>query len=92
MKVANAINLRLDLYGPGVKKALKNDPDYRPALNVTKGYEFTGKVNGCSEKPDEGSVEADNVAAYPRDSCFAAGTCSRWGNGDWQDDGRIENY
>lgn len=95
MKVANAINLRLDLYGPGVKNSYKNDFNFRPALNVTKGHEFTGKANDCSVLPDEGSVEADLVAKYPRDSCFATGTCAgggRWGDGDWQDDGRFAEY
>jgi hypothetical protein len=97
VKVAQAINLRFDIYPNGGGKGYQNDPDYRPAVNVTKGYESNpGNGKNCSVKPKKGSETLDDVAPLPRDSCLVAGSgCNdRWGKGDWQvnGDGGIITY
>ena len=78
--VVNALNVRFDMYNQMFSGG-KNNSDYRPALNVVKGH--TG--NGC------GSSDAEDLTVahpYPRDTCFAAGTCydNRFGDGNWYTD------
>jgi Flp pilus assembly protein TadG len=97
MPVANAINVRFDYYGPffggnktGNPDAPRNNPLYRPAKNVTKGFKppIDG-AKGCSEEAgldEEGNPEP--AMAFPRDTCFGGGnSCAsgRWGDGVWHD-------
>lgn len=71
-----AMNTRFDMYDGKFKK-YRDDPDYAPALNVTKGY----SGNGCNSLPDPDAM------GLPRDSCFLDGNCTkmdgRMGEGDW---------
>jgi len=94
VKVADAINIRFDIYPPGGGgNSYQNDPKYRPAVNVAKGYESNpGNGQNCSTKPKSGTL--DLVAPLPRDSCLVPGSgCTlRWGSGDWQADGRFDEY
>lgn len=78
--VRTALNTRFDMYenpffGGGNDK---NNPDYRPAVNVTRGVDNRGN-NAC--KPANPSPSAPAMA-LPRDACIKAGTC-RFGAGDW---------
>lgn len=74
--VSQAFNVRFDLY-EGSFSSKKNDPEYPPALNVTKGYSG-GRCN---------SSESAQAMGLPRDACFANGTCphmgGRMGDGNW---------
>jgi hypothetical protein len=69
-----AFNARFDIYSNGSK--FDTDARFVPAPNVVKGI-----------KPKGGSCKWNNVdpttntLALPRDPCFAAGTCGRYGDG-----------
>ncbi len=100
--ITSAINVRFDHYSPqfggnksGKPDAPRNNPDYAPALNVTKGWkESTKPGKGCSEPPDP-SNPLDVTAPLPRDTCFDSGTCAgngRFGDGDWHDGVRDIEY
>lgn len=89
----NAFNVRFDLYQGSYSR---NNPNYRPALNVRKGYKVPPKQNGtpgnpCSAvKPDP--AEPASFRELTRDSCFADDSCNtdfyaRVGGGDWDFDG-----
>ncbi len=76
------LNVRFDMFD-GPFGSNKNDPDFRPARNVRKGYGYTGNAcNASPEPPNQG---------FPDDSCFATGSCpymgGRMGDGDWDIDG-----
>ncbi len=65
--VMAGLNVRFDLYSMGFTK---NNVDYRPALNVVKGY-TDGGGSGCSNNPPPDPLPADpDALAYPRDDCF----------------------
>ena len=70
------LNVRFDMYEGALKK-MSDDPNYPPAVKVTKGY--TG--GACKPSPDEDAM------GLPRDRCFEAGNCphmgGRMGDGDW---------
>jgi len=75
------LNVRFDMYD-GPMNSNKNDPNYRPSLNVRKGYNATPKCNP--------SPSADGSAmAMPLDNCFldSPPTCTfaggHVGNGNW---------
>lgn len=74
--VSQGLNVRFDLYEGSFSKN-KNDPEYAPAANVTKGY--TG--GACSASPNAQAM------GLPRDACFASGNCpnmgGRMGDGNW---------
>ena len=74
--VSQGLNVRFDMYDGSFSK-MKNDPEYAPAANVTKGY--TG--GACNASPN------GQAMGLPRDACFATGTCphmgGRMGDGDW---------
>ena len=93
--IREAINTRFDAYdNPHFGGGTKNDSDFRPALNVTKGYEPVSSGGNCAAEADPLVV---NVAALPRDDCFyndpqdCAGG-DRYGPGDWQLNGRGDDY
>lgn len=72
----NAINVMFDMYqnpyfGAGV---VRTDPNFRPALNVTKGYVST---SACDAVP----ADNDTIAmGLPPDTCFADTTDPNWLN------------
>lgn len=84
--VRDGFNVRFDMYN-GNLSGMRNNPNYRPARDVIRGYAAAGNGNGsaCNSAP--------SAAAYglPRDSCFATNTCQsvgsstggRMGAGDW---------
>lgn len=78
--VRTALNTRFDMYDNpffGGASDAKN-PEYRPAVNVTKGRLPNGG-NACkTHVPGAGEV----AQGLPKDSCIKAGTC-RFGQGDW---------
>jgi Flp pilus assembly protein TadG len=74
--VSQGLNVRFDMYD-GPLSGKKGDPEYAPALNVTKGYAGAK----CNSSPDVRAM------ALPRDACFASGNCpyldGRMGDGAW---------
>lgn len=78
--VRTALNTRFDMYENPFfgGNSDKRNPDYRPAVNVTKGLD-NGGANACNPTNPTSSRPA---MALPRDSCIRAGTC-RFGAGDW---------
>jgi Flp pilus assembly protein TadG len=87
ISVRQAVNARFDVYD-GNYNSKKTDPDYRPALNVTKGYLKTSG-NRCSQQIYSGSTVPPPAMAFPNDDCSSGGCASlggqpdRMGNGDW---------
>ena len=83
--VRDALNVRFDVYN-GSMNSNKNDPDYAPGENVRKGYKTPNSGNACNANAVS-PADPTKFEAFPRDNCFAAGTCSiasgRVGNGDW---------
>ncbi|RWA62029.1 pilus assembly protein TadG-related protein [Mesorhizobium sp.] len=81
--VRDALNVRFDVYN-GSMNGNKNDPNYAPGENVRKGYKTQG--NACNADLVS-PAQPTNFEAFPRDNCFASGTCTiangRVGNGDW---------
>ncbi|WP_084419693.1 pilus assembly protein TadG-related protein [Henriciella litoralis] len=74
--VEAGFNTRFDIY-TGTYATKKNDPEYAPAPNVTKGYSGTA----CSPEVDPLAM------GLPRDQCFLTDSCTdlggRLGDGDW---------
>jgi len=70
----NALNTRFDMYeNPGFGAATaKSNPNYRPALNATKGRIHS---DACTSVADPA-----NARALPRDTFFQDG---KFGNGSW---------
>jgi Flp pilus assembly protein TadG len=87
ISVRQAVNARFDVYD-GNYNSKKNDADYRPGLNVTKGYLKTSG-NRCSQQIYSGSAVPPPAMAFPTDDCSTGGCASlggqpdRMGNGDW---------
>jgi hypothetical protein len=83
--VRAAINVRFDIY-EGALNSSKNDANFRPAMNVRKGYSFTGG-NACNAEPN---ADTSRFMGLPRDTCFAGGSCpykgGRMGDGNWDFD------
>lgn len=77
--VRTALNTRFDMYENPFFGGNndKRNPDYRPAVNVTKGMDNSGS-DACKPAAPTSSKPA---MALPRDSCIKAGTC-RFGGGD----------
>lgn len=74
----DAFNVRFDMYeGPMAGK--NSNSQFRPAMNVRKGY----SVNSCNQS--QGALP--DYQGLPRDNCFASGTCphmgGRMGDGNW---------
>ncbi len=72
-------NTRFDIY-KSIMNGLRNDPDYAPAPNVIKGIVPKGG-GACIGQNEEISPD---TAALPHDTCFDTGTCTRYGDGNWQ--------
>jgi hypothetical protein len=91
--VHRAINVRFDLYANGTPGSWKNSADFRPSVNVTKGYTIDG--NGANAACKDNELTAPPTAmGFPVDSVIDPDT--RLGNGDWDgnDDGTpdFEDY
>ncbi|SLN73308.1 hypothetical protein ROA7450_04113 [Roseovarius albus] len=71
-------NTRFDIY-KSIMNGNRNDPDYPPAPNVIKGIVPKGG-GSCIGQNEEISTD---TLGLPRDTCFEAGTCSRYGDGNW---------
>ena len=72
------LNMRFDIYDPPLTN-YKNDPNFAPSINVTKGK--THLPNQCRlNQLDDPAVGFETVP-LPRDSCFEAGTCAQTGDG-----------
>lgn len=71
-------NTRFDIY-KSIMNGKRNDPDYAPAPNVIKGIVPKGGGSCISSK----EVVSPDSVGLPRDDCFASGSCTRFGNGDW---------
>lgn len=70
----DAFNMRFDRYSSSLNK-LKSDPDYQPAPTI-----ISGQTGGCG---NTGVSSSTNSIGLPHDSCFASGTCTRFGDGTW---------
>jgi Flp pilus assembly protein TadG len=78
--VRDAINTRFDMYDRSYN-GKKNDPDFRPGLNVVKGYTLASGNNGCNA-----TLDTTKAMALPLDTGFSqptGWTAPRWGNGQW---------
>ncbi len=84
MGARQAMNTRFDLYeNPFFGGSAKNDPNYAPARNVTKGYTYTGNACNAAE-----STDPTVAMGLPRDSNFPVndsdlGADPRFGTGTW---------
>jgi Flp pilus assembly protein TadG len=78
-------NVRFDMYD-GPMNSQRNNPLYRPASNVGKGY--VGN-NACNTSPVDYATGTE-TSQLRRDSCFETNTCTemggRMGNGNWDRD------
>lgn len=75
--VRTAFNTRFDMYeAPHFGGNANKDPNYRPALNVTKGYIRKGG-KACNVVPSS----PPTAMGLPRDSDLSA--TNRFGNGQW---------
>ena len=84
--IRDAVNVRFDIY-EGPMNGSKNDANFRPAMNVRKGYlPGTPACNATPSTPDPAQA-----MGLPPDNCFASGTCpymgGRMGDGTWDFDG-----
>lgn len=82
--IENALfNVRFDIY-TSVMNGDRNNAAYGPAPNVIKGIVPNngggGNGNQCI---GSNSDPSPNTVGLPRDTCFAAGTCGRIGDGNW---------
>ncbi len=83
--LAEAFNMRFDHFDGNLKK-FQDDPAYRPAPNTVQGTLPKSVKNGKNESRPScrgNNAEPSDVIALPRDTCIAAGTCGRFGNGNW---------
>jgi Flp pilus assembly protein TadG len=72
----HAINTRFDIY-EGNFNGKKNNANYRPAENVTKGYLPTGR-GGCNSSLD--TATPPTAMGFPSDAVIGT---NRLGNGNW---------
>jgi hypothetical protein len=90
------VNVRFDMFPQGQQgQSRRADANYRPALNVRKGYKPHQSGDWCRAQPPDS--DDDPGMGLPRDICFydgVPGTCDdglaggRVGDGDWD----IEDY
>jgi Flp pilus assembly protein TadG len=91
VSVNAGINVRLDMFS-GSTNSLKNNATTYPAKNIVKGlgYGQPEDPSATKCKPSTGGYDlytgegdAAEIMPYPRDKCFYAGTCTRFGDGQW---------
>ena len=84
--VRAAFNVRFDVY-EGSMNGVRNDPNFRPAMNTRKGWSYTGG-NACNAAPNPDTARFREL---PQDTCFNTDTCpnmgGRMGDGNWDFDG-----
>jgi Flp pilus assembly protein TadG len=73
-----ALNTRFDMY-VGALGSASSDPLYMPAPNVIKGLVPNGGGSCIGNNPQT----SPDTVSLPVDDCIAAGTCGRFGTGDW---------
>jgi hypothetical protein len=81
-----AFNVRFDIY-KSTMNGVKDDPDYPPAPNVISGLKPNG--GGSCIGQNEATAYPDTIP-LPHDDCFDDGTCTRWGDGNWDYDKYID--
>jgi hypothetical protein len=79
--IRTAINTRFDIYENPFFGKEKDNPDYRPAINVVKGH----LGSGCNTEAPKNPADPPIAMAYPKDPCFVADNCvgGRFGSGGW---------
>jgi Flp pilus assembly protein TadG len=86
--VRDALNVRFDIYGNSMV-GNRNNPDYRPALNVRKGYVGgSGGTNSCSAQPATSwpiGAPPNQATGLPLDNGWT-NMGGRMGNGNWDFD------
>ncbi len=76
-------NVRFDIY-KSVMNGKRNDARYAPAPNVIKGLVPNGGTGGNGPQCiGQNEQPSPNTVGLPRDDCFGAGSCTRFGNGNW---------
>jgi Flp pilus assembly protein TadG len=75
----NALNTRFDMYENPFFKSEKNNPNFPPAENVTKGYDTTAG-NYCNS-PTAATTSQPNIQQLGRDTNLT--DTNRFGNGNW---------
>ncbi len=82
--LAEAFNTRFDHFS-GNMQSLRNNPAYRPAPNTVQGTLPRQQGNGNGARPAcrGNNVDVSDAMPLPRDSCITAGTCGRFGDGNW---------
>jgi len=79
--VHKAINVRFDLYANGTPGSWKNSADFRPSVNVTKGYTVDG--SGANAACNSNTLKAPPVAmGFPVD-IGGVDPDTRLGSGIW---------
>jgi Flp pilus assembly protein TadG len=88
LTVADAFNTRFDIYA-GAMAGNRNDPDYRPAANVRKGFVGAGSaINQCNARPATNwpiGSPPNQATGLPLDRDWPA-MDGRMGNGVWDFD------
>jgi len=79
--IRTAINTRFDMYENPFFGKEKDNPNYRPALDVVKGH----IGSGCNTEPPKKPANPPIAMAYPKDPCFVTDSCvgGRFGSGGW---------
>ena len=83
-----AFNVRFDIFR-AVLNGEKNNPDFAPAPNVTKGIKPKGG-GSCIQGNEDPTTD---TMALGRDTCLTAGTCggsNRFGDGVWDRAGYLD--
>ncbi|MCV2867986.1 pilus assembly protein TadG-related protein [Defluviimonas sp. WL0002] len=76
--LTNSLNTRFDMW-PGDLNPARDGIVYAPAPGVIKGL-VANNGNACI---NNNSNPSPNTVPLPPDDCFAAGTCTRYGDGIW---------
>jgi Flp pilus assembly protein TadG len=76
------INVRFDFYATNGLRDLRNNANFAPSRNVTKGVKQSGaSLNQRCNQQDPDIATAQTVP-LPRDSCFASNSCGADADGD----------
>ena len=88
--LAEAFNTRFDHFS-GSMQGLRNNPAYRPAPNTVQGTLPRRQGGGNSPRPAcrGNNVDVSDAMPLPRDGCITAGTCGRFGDGNWNRAGYV---
>lgn len=75
--LAEAFNTRFDIYRGSMQNETRNSA-YRPAPNTVQGTLPRG-----GSRCRGNNTDVSDAMPLPRDTCIAAGTCGRFGDGNW---------